>query len=146
MTTPEAKTVERKPLDAAAYSVLAITDLLPPEERLPGNHADYFPRVKLCIESIIRRYGQWKAMNARGDCLTAGKDTQEGEDVRRCMLAELRMSLVGVKTTQNHRKTIRDAMVKLGRKVDRSVWLAVVADIDFDKPFDLRKRVENLKG
>lgn len=145
MTSPEAKTVERKPLDAAAYYVLAITDLSS-ETRLPGNHAEYLPRIKLCIESVIRKRNNWDAMKTRGECLIAQSDTHEGDWRQRCLLTEVRMSLVGVKTTQQHRKILRDAIITLGCQADDGLWKAVIADIDFDKPFDLRKRVEHLKG
>lgn len=145
MTKPAKTTAERKPLEAAAYYVLAVTDLKP-ETRLPGDHAEYLPRIKLCIEALFRKREHWDAMKTRGECLIARSDTHEGDWRQRCLLTEVRMSLIGIKTTQQHRKIIRDAIIELGCTAEEELWVDVVNDIDWNKPFDLRKRVEHLRG
>lgn len=144
MAKPPA-TTERKPLENAAWCVLELTDQSF-DTRLPGDWSEYLPRIRLCIEALLRKREPWKAMESRGECLIAAGDTHEAEWRQRCMLTEVRMSLIGVKTTQNHRKVIRDALIALGNMVTKDVWASVIADIDFDKPFDLRKRVEQLRA
>lgn len=138
LTESKTSTAPKKPLDEQAWIIL--NKSAPELDWSPLLH-----RTSLAIESLFRKRDAWHAHQLRGDCLVATGYTSGSKVVRSCLRRTLRQAYAGMEFSEKKIAAIAKAFVERGEQATDEEWAHVLTSIDFDKPFDLRKRVEQLR-